>query len=618
MTTRRLAVLALAGLHQFANGQAPTQQGGSPCETDWDCSLAGVCATANSTCVCDVWATGPSCDLLNLSPASSDNLGFQVPNYHSWGGHAMPDPEVPDLYHGFFSFLCNHSTLGEWTTKSAGVRATASSLEGPYTFAEMVTQPWSHNMMISQAPGGPYLLWQIGNAVTPPSEWSPCYVPPGNDASELEGSKPSHSDGGAAAPARPTAATTASSGSAVASTAVRNGQIYVRSAPALTGPWTPFANGTGITMDFANTWLEANGASGGNPAPFFFPNGSVLLYFTGSPCPTGWGNLAPNCIAAARADAWDAKYTMTSPMPLTHPESEDPFVFRDQRGHFHLLTNVNTFHARCKSGVPCGGHAWSYDGLVWSNLTVGAFGPVVRVVNATADRYIYNAYVERPQVVQAADGTPLALFLGIGRTSYFDSASWAQPFCQAGQANCGAMHPPPPIVVQYRARGACLGTNSSFPCPGGWANSCPLFLVPCDAPEAGWLEHADGSIESAVHTGNCLNLDCDGCTAGTLAKITACQDAAAVPFSNVTGTLAAAACAGMCVDDGTQAAAANPPCKAGEQYLPHGQATLQRCGSEGTSGWARVVVSDGLAQGALRSQRWHYHWNANHGQPGNP
>ena len=38
------------------------------------------------------------------------------------------------------------------------------------------------------------------------------------------------------------------------------------------------------------------------------------------------------------------------------------------------LTNVNTCHARCAQGVPCGGHAWSSDGFTFSNLTIGAFG----------------------------------------------------------------------------------------------------------------------------------------------------------------------------------------------------------------------------------------------------
>jgi len=39
-----------------------------------------------------------------------------------------------------------------------------------------------------------------------------------------------------------------------------------------------------------------------------------------------------------------------------------------------------------------------------------------------------NAYIERPQVYQE-NGIPITFFGGIGTTSYDDSISWAQPFC---------------------------------------------------------------------------------------------------------------------------------------------------------------------------------------------
>ena len=44
---------------------------------------------------------------------------------------------------------------------------------------------------------------------------------------------------------------------------------------------------------------------------------------------------------------------LANPVPVTHPESEDSFVFRTRRG-YHLLTNVNNDHARCGPGVACG------------------------------------------------------------------------------------------------------------------------------------------------------------------------------------------------------------------------------------------------------------------------
>lgn len=96
-------------------------------------------------------------------------------------------------------------------------------------------------------------------------------------------------------------------------------------------------------------------------------------------------------------------------MPITRPESEDPYVFRDSRGHFHLLTNVNNGHQRCPMGVACGGHAWSYDGLTFSDLLVGAYGPRIPLMNGS---YWQNSYIERPQILQDATGRPTTFFTG--------------------------------------------------------------------------------------------------------------------------------------------------------------------------------------------------------------
>ncbi len=135
--------------------------------------------------------------------------------------------------------------------------------------------------------------------------------------------------------------------------------------------------------------------------------------------------------------------------------------------------------------MPCGGHAWSRDGLTWSNQTVGAFGPVVRWINGT---YTHGAYVERPQVLQAADGTPISFHTGFGIASYSDSHNFAQLFCTKGRNDCGPTHPPPPFVVRLaQGAGGCLVANASvFPCAGGWADSCPVALGACDDPTAVW------------------------------------------------------------------------------------------------------------------------------------
>ena len=167
------------------------------------------------------------------------------------------------------------------------------------------------------------------------------------------------------------------------------------------------------------------------------PGGEWKLFFTAAPCPPDSGALTTNCIASATStNGWRGPYSMRgAKRPLTYPESEDPSVFVDPRGNWHMLTNVNTCHRRCAQGVECGGHAWSADaGETWSNLTVGAFGPFITLANGSTSA---NAYVERPLVTLDDDGTPLALYLGMGRSSYLDSCLWPQLFCTAAALKAG-------------------------------------------------------------------------------------------------------------------------------------------------------------------------------------
>ena len=77
-----------------------------------------------------------------------------------------------------------------------------------------------------------------------------------------------------------------------------------------------------------------------------------------------------------RAPHWRGPYALANPLAVTRPESEDSFVLRTTPG-YHMLTNVNNDHARCAEGQACGGHAWGRDGLHFSNLAIGAFGPAI-------------------------------------------------------------------------------------------------------------------------------------------------------------------------------------------------------------------------------------------------
>lgn len=129
-----LFILCLVSLFRAAAPTSDYVQGGAPCDTESDCSLSGLCA--NSVCVCDPWWTGARCDLLNLQNAASDQQGLQVPGYKSWGGHALQAPD--GTWQGFFSFMCRHATLGQWTTKSSPRQP---AWRGPTPFATWWRSP---------------------------------------------------------------------------------------------------------------------------------------------------------------------------------------------------------------------------------------------------------------------------------------------------------------------------------------------------------------------------------------------------------------------------------------------------------------------------------------------
>lgn len=318
----RRAVLVLLAVNVAVRAQLPgVPHGGGTCSDDWDCSLGGECVA--NVCKCDPHFTGLDCHYLNLQPAKSfEAQGLQDGSYFSWGGHSLRDTE--GTYHLFASLMCDHATLNSWTTKSSMAHATSSSPIGPYVLpsgqdAQLIVPPWSHGAYIVQdPPTKEYLLFHLGNGAVDKASWSPCY-------DSASAALP-----GAAVPGGDSNAYVRSGG---------DGGAFIHTAPSLDGPWTPWRNSTSVDVSFPpGSWTS----SIDNPAPYIFENGTTLLFFRSETCPEGWGNLAPACIGVARAPTWQGPYESLFLNPITHPEGEDPSVWRDARNNFHMLTNINT------------------------------------------------------------------------------------------------------------------------------------------------------------------------------------------------------------------------------------------------------------------------------------
>eukprot|EP01051_Picozoa_sp_SAG22_P010511 SAG22_NODE_950_length_6352_cov_23.892212_6_plen_558_part_00 len=415
-------LLSLAMLSVAARGSAgsatpppavtPIAHGGAACATDWDCALGGVC-NSSQACQCDVWFTGANCTLLNLQPAKPAN-GFDIEGWSSWGGHAVHNTKG-GKWHGFFSLMARSCTLGAYRTNSGSVAATATDVDGPYILADpaqpdsesnWAVAPPSHCTQIKRHPSGEYHLWHI-----------------------LPGDGDGHyTNCTAAQPGGPDPV----AGPGDAETHPFSQNLWIHTAPTPSGPWSKTGHQINITDFKPGTTAEQSWCS----APYYYPNGSAMVV---------WGGQGGRAAGGAGlwiglADSWQGPYKQyeAAEINLALPNVEDPAIFRDPRGNLHMLTNANSGHAHCKAGGNCGGHSWSRDGLSWSTIFNGAFGPTTMLTNGSVAEL---GYVERPQVAQeTANSPPLALFLGTGYTHR--SYTWAQKFCDeasmaAGQ--CGFM-----------------------------------------------------------------------------------------------------------------------------------------------------------------------------------
>lgn len=385
------------------------------------------------TCKCDPWFTGLTCALLNFQPPESDQQGLchtGFDSYFSWGGRAIPAPQnaggAPQKWHLYASFMCNHASLESWTTVSSSGHFVSDSPVGPFEWSPEQCEgdvctpaiiPWSHNTVALEntdaVPSAQWQIWHIGDGVVNASVFSPCF-------NKSQVGAVDHVAGVATAAA------------ASATIPLNPGQmVYVATSATPSGPWSrAFKNRPlRIKYDEGGAWPQ----SATNPSPLVLPNGSIRLYFT-SPDKANPCGLVDNCIGVAQSnEGWEGPF-LPFAHHLTNLESEDPNVFVDPRGNYHLLTNINTCHTRCPRGVECGGHAWSRDGLAFSELHVGAFGPYITFANGTGWP---NAYAERPLVTQNNDGSPLAFYVGLGRSEYHDCCNWGMLFCTKELAEAG-------------------------------------------------------------------------------------------------------------------------------------------------------------------------------------
>ena len=367
--------------------------GGGACARDEDCQLSGVCAAR--ACVCDAAWTGPHCTLLDFAPASRV-AGLNRSAASSWGGSIVFDP-TDGLFHLHAADMAIGCGLNVWNTGSRVVHAVAAAPGDEFTVEGFVTPAEVHNPHAIRTSNGTWLLFHIGNGSWTPGRSSG--LPPGfiQDCT---------ASGNGTTPAAVVLAPTPPAPAGFEAGAA------VHAAASPRGPWLPAF--LPLLPPFRGFLNECN-----NPAPLIASNGTFALVCR-------FGNTSGPIYSAPR---WDAPLFRTS-FTVSYPnitfangtgfawETEDPMIYEDERGNFHMLTH-NIYPCRWKNatswptsdfGGGCGGHAFSRDLLRWTYSPQAAYSSTV----AYGDGSTSDTGRERPQVVQDAQRRLTHLVNGFG------------------------------------------------------------------------------------------------------------------------------------------------------------------------------------------------------------
>eukprot|EP00051_Salpingoeca_urceolata_P011190 m.138251 g.138251 ORF g.138251 m.138251 type:complete len:393 (+) comp17022_c0_seq1:27-1205(+) len=367
-----IGLLALAAAAAVA---APADANG--CTSASDCQLNGACV--QGACQCDKGWQGPACGNLSLAaPVVAYGYGNSAVSKgtapsSSWGGGPPVYDAATKQYHLFVTEIAGHCGMCTWGRMSQAVHAVSPTVEGPYRRLDVAVPTQTHNTYYAYSPTDKvHLIYHIGPSDNP-SSCNPYYNCSQGFTPECSGLRPPTDW------PKPTCAT--------------QGPAYVHYSKSLDGPWLD-----GGRCDINKTGMPpAAGAS--NPAPYIFPNGTVLLVARGKDASSEHGHheIMHN-IFLYRAPAWNARYEwvrghgVNGSLNIGNGKvpTEDPVIWRGRRG-FHIL-----FHSH-----PGLTHAWSENGLSWQ-WSGDLIGPYV--APGKGDH-------ERPRVAIDASGDLDAVFV---------------------------------------------------------------------------------------------------------------------------------------------------------------------------------------------------------------
>ena len=397
MPKRRLPPWALVAVLLFG-----AVAGANACVDGTDCSLNGVCDEDAARCRCDAAWTGAACDRLVILPtdrywpAAAYGGDAQAENISSWGGGVVRDDD--GLYHMWVSEFVDGCGLAAWKNNSRIAHATAKYPTGPFARHDVALGVFSHNVVPLRAPPSfgdgsrPYYIFHLGTG-SGGSVVRPTGPPTGGAPKSCGKPSPSAMD---TLPPTTNAASDASN--------------LAHRAPTPDGPWEPLPSMT---------------PGCNNPAPVWHPNGTLFVACNQDQGVSGW----PLHASHDGGLTWRLVAEIALP-PSWHQGAEDPFLYFDARGNWHLLAHRYRYSdgpGTLAGDILVSGHGFSRDGLSWAMSANPPFDSVIRHTSGPATAY---TSLERPKMLlDEATGNPTHLVLAA-------SPAYSSPLCQG----CVAPH----------------------------------------------------------------------------------------------------------------------------------------------------------------------------------
>ena len=359
------------------------------CHTDEDCSLLGIC-DSKKECICDPGWKGTNCGIANLRPLNISE-GYHQNKAASWGGRPIYNPS-DQKWHLFVTEIQQQCPLILFMNNSAVIRAESASPEGPYIRQNVVLPPFHHNpQIIGPTPDGYYLLLTIGQTKPDLALQIQCdhQVPEKCTLRQNQYCRGTHMP-------------------------YSNGHINLAYSQSLKGPWTekvilPY-NASGNIKD----WNCENN----NPTATILSNGTVVLVYRADACSTSTGGGAGGgeALGIATATHWNGTYRRRD-TPIVSPQNktgnhEDPFLWQDRRGYYHIITHNQATGNVCNDSTikSCGAHLYSKDTWLWKVGKEPVYDSKATLVNGTE---ILFKTRQRPQLVLNKDDLrPEYLFNG--------------------------------------------------------------------------------------------------------------------------------------------------------------------------------------------------------------